>query len=56
MQAISNDKEGRRYRRERNMVAKNNKHKGGYHTPAKFERKRFLVNQEELNEWGESNV
>mgnify|MGYP001103971607 CR=1 FL=1 len=56
MQAISNDKEGRRYRRERNMVAKNNKHKGGYHTPAKFERKRFLVNQEELNEWWEHNV
>ena len=62
MQAISNDKEGRRYRRERNMVAKNNKHKGGYHTPAKFDRKRKQVSeyggmtQEEINEWWEHNV
>ena len=62
MQAISNDKEGRRYRRERNMVAKNNKHKGGYHTPAKFDRKRKLVSeyggmtQEEINEYWEFNV
>ena len=62
MQAISNDKEGRRYRRERNMVAKNNKHKGGYHTPAKFDRKRKQVSEyggmtvQEINEWWESNV
>ena len=56
IQMTSNDKELVRFRRERNMVAKNNKHKGGYHTPAKFERKRFLVNQEELNEWWEHNV
>ena len=56
IQMTSNDKELVRFRRDRNMVAKNNKHKGGYHTPAKFERKRFLVNQEELNEWWESNV
>ena len=62
MQAISNDKEGRRYRRERNMVAKNNKHKGGYHSPGKFERKRKLVTEygsmtvQEINEWWEHNV
>ena len=61
MQAISNDKEGRRYRRERNMVAKNNKHKGGFHT----ERKRPTLlspqayggmTQREINEWWEHNV
>ena len=27
-----------RYRRERNLVAKNNKHKGGYHTSDKYNR------------------
>ncbi len=53
---IKNDKSGVRLRRQRNYVAKNNKHKGGYHTPAKFERKRYLLDQEELNEWWEHNL
>ena len=62
MQAISNDKEGRRYRRERNMVAKNNKHKGGFHTLGKFERRPKQIQEcggmsvQEINEWWESNV
>ena len=59
---ISNDKPARRYRRERNLVAKNNKHKGGYHTPGKFERKRKLVTDHygmsvnEINDWWESSI
>ena len=62
MRETSNDKEGRRYRRERNMVAKNNKHKGGYHSPGKFERKRKLVTDHygmsvnEINDWWESSI
>ena len=64
MQAISNDKEGRRYRRERNMVAKNNKHKGGFHTDRKRPMPMILPPQaghggmtiQEINEWWESNV
>jgi hypothetical protein len=62
IQMTSNDKELVRFRRERNMVAKNNKHKGGYHTPAKFDRKRKQVTeygsmtQEEINEYWEFNV
>ena len=58
---ISNDKPARRYRRERNMVAKNNKHRGGVHT----ERKRPTIQPpqayggmtlQEINEWWEVNV
>ena len=51
-----------RFRRERNLVAKNNYHKGGYHTPGKFERKRKLViqhggiSQAEINEWWELSI
>ena len=62
MQAISNDKEGRRYRRERNMVAKNNKHRGGVHTLNKLERRPKLVQGyggmtvQEIHEWWEHNV
>ena len=62
MREISNDKEGRRYRRERNMVAKNNKHKGGFHTVGKLERRPKLVQGyggmtvQEINEWWEHNV
>ena len=60
MQAISNDKEGRRYRRERNLVAKNNKHKGGVHTLNKFERRPKLAHGgmtvQEINEWWERDV
>ena len=62
IQMMSNDKELLRFRRERNMVAKNNKHKGGYHTPSKFDRKRKQVSEyggmtrQEINEWWEHNV
>ena len=56
IETIKNDKSVVRLRRQRNYVAKNNKHKGGYHTPAKFERKQYLVKQEELNEWWEHNL
>ena len=38
-----NDKDARRNRRQRNLVAKNNRHKGGYHTPSKYVRERFNV-------------
>ena len=51
-----------RFRRERNLVAKNNYHKGGYHAPGKVERKRKLVIQhggismQEINEWWELSI
>ena len=57
MQAISNDKPARRFRRERNLVAKNNKHRGGVHTERK--RPKLVVKHvtlEEINEWWEANV
>jgi hypothetical protein len=38
-----NNKDARRNRRQRNLVAKGNRHKGGYHTPAKYVRERFDV-------------
>ena len=62
MRMTSNDKELVRFRRDRNLVAKNNKHKGGYHTPGKFERKRKLVidhggmSVNEINEWWEHTL
>ena len=62
MQMTSNDKELVRFRRERNMVAKNNKHKGGFHTLSKLERRPKLVqpygsmSQQEINEWWEHNI
>ena len=55
-------KEQVRFRRERNLVAKNNYHKGGYHTPGKYERKRKLVRQhggltmQEINEYWEISL
>ena len=58
----ANDKDKVRHRRNRNLVAKNNKHKGGYHTPDRFERKRKLtidygeVTQAEINEWWTHNL
>ena len=62
MQAISNDKPARRFRRERNLVAKNNKHKGGVHG----ERKRPMslppqaghggMTVQDINEWWELNA
>ena len=33
------EKGARQKRRARNLVAKNNKHKGGYHTSNKYDRK-----------------
>ena len=51
-----------RFRKERNLVAKHNNHKGGYHTLDKFERQRKLslpsakYSQEEINEWWEINI
>ena len=61
MQMTSNDKELVRFRRERNLVAKNNKHKGGVHTVGKFERRPKLTGYggmtvQEINEWWEHNV
>ena len=38
-----NNKDARRNRRARNLVAKNNRHRAGYHTPAKYVRERFDV-------------
>ena len=55
-------KEQVRFRRERNLVAKNNYHKGGYHTPGRFERKCKLVlphggiSIKEINEWWELSI
>ena len=55
-------KEQVRFRRERNLVAKNNKHRGGYHTLGKSERRSKLsppnvnYSQEEINEWWEINI
>jgi len=34
----SKSKDQVRSRRQRNLVAKNNRHKGGYHTPDKYNR------------------
>ncbi len=61
MRAISNNKELVRFRRERNLVAKNNKHKGGVHSVAKFERRPKLTGYggmtvQEINEWWEVNL
>jgi hypothetical protein len=39
---IPNDKEHRRNRRQRNLVAKNNRHKGGYHSSAKYVREKYV--------------
>ena len=38
MKQCDKTKEQIRRQRQRNLVAKNNKHKGGYHTPAKYQR------------------
>ncbi len=61
MRVISNNKELVRYRRERNLVAKNNKHKGGVHITPKFERRPKLtgisgLNTQQINDWWESNL
>ena len=60
MRAISNDKPARRFRRERNLVAKNNKHRGGVHTERKQPRRLVIPNggmtQAEINEWWEVSI
>ena len=61
MRVISNNKELVRYRRERNLVAKNNKHKGGVHSTPKCERRPKLtgcsgMTTEELNDWWEGSI
>ena len=59
---IKNDKGAVRLRRQSNLVAKNNKYRGGCHTPSKYERgrKHRLVSdpmsQEEISEWWEHNL
>ena len=57
---ISNDKPARRYRRERNLVAKNNKHRGGVHTERKVPRQLVRphggMTMEEINDWWEVNI
>ena len=59
---IKNDKGAVRLRRQSNLVAKNNKYRGGFLTPSKYERgrKHRLVSdpmsQEEISEWWEHNL
>ena len=56
---ISNDKPARRYRRERNLVAKNNHHKGGVHTERKQPKRldlRGSMTQDEIYDWWETNA
>ena len=59
MRAISNDKPARRFRRERNLVAKNNKHRGGFHTERKrpnLVRLRGGYTVKEITDWWESSI
>ena len=42
----ANDKAQRRNRRQRNLVAKGNRHKGGYHTAAKYQRRSKHLDEE----------
>ena len=56
---LSNDKPARRYRRERNLVAKNNKHRGGVHTERKQPKRMGLrgkMTQDEIYDWWEMNA
>ena len=49
-------KEQVRFRRERNLVAKHNYHKGGYHTPPKYERQQRKMSQAEINDYWEQTI
>ena len=54
-------KDAVRYRRQRNLVAKNNKHRSAFHTSKKWNRNsRFeqdtFDEQQEINEWWERTV
>jgi hypothetical protein len=56
---LPNDKPARRYRRERNLVAKNNRHKGGVHTERKQPKPMGLrgsMTQDEIYDWWEVNA
>ena len=45
----ANDKAQRRNRRQCNLVAKGNRHKGGYHTSAKYQRRsKHLLMKDEM--------
>ena len=46
MKPRSKSKDQVRVKRQRNLVAKNNKHKGGYHTPKKYVRDRYMIGDE----------
>ena len=59
MRVISNNKELVRFRRERNLVAKNNKHRGGFHTERKrpnLVRLHGGMSIQEINDWWESSI
>ena len=59
MRAISNDKPARRFRRERNLVAKNNKRRGGSHSEKKspkLVRPHGGMTQREINDWWEVSI
>ena len=56
---LSNDKPARRYRRERNLVAKNNKHRGGPHgerKQPKLVRLNGGMTMQEINDWWEGSI
>ena len=61
MRVISNNKELVRFRRERNLVAKNNKHRGGFHTERKQPRYELVrphggMTMQEINDWWEGSI
>ena len=61
MRVISNNKELVRFRRERNLVAKNNKHRGGVHTERKQPRYELVrphggMTMQEINDLWESST
>ena len=59
MKPRSKSKDQVRVKRQRNLVAKNNKHKGGYHTPKGYRRlpdSDWLLEQDILMESGRWNT
>ena len=46
----SKSKDQVRARRQRNLVAKNNRHRGGYHTPDKYDRRPYRSDWERLTD------
>ncbi len=59
---IKDNKKHIRLRKQRNLIAKNNKYRGGFHTPSNFELGRRYrlesdpISQEEINDWWEHNL